>query len=173
MSLQDLGSLGELVGGLAVIISIAYLAVQIRQNTTSVRGATYASIVESVSQFNRAVASDEELARIYEATVEDFDSVRDLDRVRTSQMLFSLFRQFENIFYQHRRGLIDPVLWPGWRRIMLLYHARPGVQKWWSYRRNSFSDEFCEFLEHETLDRELPTVKEMVSRDGPAGPDGS
>jgi hypothetical protein len=32
MTIQELGSLGELVGGFAVIVSLIYLAVQIRQN---------------------------------------------------------------------------------------------------------------------------------------------
>ncbi len=33
MTLQDLGSLGELVGGIAVVVSVVYLAIQIRHNT--------------------------------------------------------------------------------------------------------------------------------------------
>jgi hypothetical protein len=33
MTLQDLGGLGELIGAVAVVLSLAYLAVQVRQNT--------------------------------------------------------------------------------------------------------------------------------------------
>ena len=41
MNLDDLGNLGELIGAVAVVISLAYLAVQIRQNTRSLRAAAF------------------------------------------------------------------------------------------------------------------------------------
>ncbi len=37
MSLDDLGNLGDFLGGLAVIVSFVYLGLQIRQNTASIR----------------------------------------------------------------------------------------------------------------------------------------
>ncbi len=39
MTLQDLGNIGEFVAAIGVIISLVYLARQIRQNTESVRAA--------------------------------------------------------------------------------------------------------------------------------------
>ena len=43
MSLEDLGNIGEFVAAIGVIISLIYLAVQIRQNTSAVATATYES----------------------------------------------------------------------------------------------------------------------------------
>ncbi len=37
MTLEDLGNLGEIIGAIAVVISLVYLAVQIRQNTAQIR----------------------------------------------------------------------------------------------------------------------------------------
>ena len=42
-TLQDLGSLGEFVGAIGVVVSLVYLAQQMRQNTTSVRAASFNS----------------------------------------------------------------------------------------------------------------------------------
>jgi len=41
MSLEDLGNIGEFVAAVSVVVSLIYLAVQIRQNTRSVRASTY------------------------------------------------------------------------------------------------------------------------------------
>jgi hypothetical protein len=41
MSLEDLGNIGEFVAAVGVIASLIYLAVQIRQNTDSLRAATF------------------------------------------------------------------------------------------------------------------------------------
>ncbi len=43
MNIMELGAIGELVGGAAVIATLAYLAVQIKQNTTAVRSARWNS----------------------------------------------------------------------------------------------------------------------------------
>lgn len=37
MTIQELGSIGELLGALATIVTLAYLATQIRQNTKAAR----------------------------------------------------------------------------------------------------------------------------------------
>ena len=44
LTLQDLGNIGELISGIAVVISLIYLAVQIRQNTRTVRTSTYQTV---------------------------------------------------------------------------------------------------------------------------------
>ena len=46
-TLQDLGSLGEFVGAIGVVVSLIYLAQQMRQNTTSVRAASFNSMTEN------------------------------------------------------------------------------------------------------------------------------
>ena len=49
MTLEDLGNIGEFVAAIAVVISLIYLAVQIRQNTRSVRASSYHAVVTNLS----------------------------------------------------------------------------------------------------------------------------
>jgi hypothetical protein len=44
MSLNDLANLGQIIGAVAVVISLFYVASQIRQNTNAVRAATRSDI---------------------------------------------------------------------------------------------------------------------------------
>ena len=39
MNWEAIGAVGEIVGAIAVIATLAYLAIQVRQNTNSVQGA--------------------------------------------------------------------------------------------------------------------------------------
>ena len=48
MNWEALGAIGEIVGAVAVIATLGYLAVQIRQNTRSVRAATLQSVLARV-----------------------------------------------------------------------------------------------------------------------------
>ena len=65
MTLEDLGNLGDFLGGIAVIVTLVYLALQIRSNTQTVRAASLESVVNSHSQFLDRLASDSELSRIW------------------------------------------------------------------------------------------------------------
>ncbi len=53
MTVQDLGSIGELVAAIATIATLGYLAIQIRQNTRSVRAGSRLEIASGWRAHNR------------------------------------------------------------------------------------------------------------------------
>ena len=48
MNWEALGAIGEIVGALAVVLTLGYVAVQIRQYTRSVKSATALSLTPSL-----------------------------------------------------------------------------------------------------------------------------
>ena len=57
MTLEQLASVGEIVSSVAVIISLVYLAIQIRSNTEAKRTSTYQAIVSDFGISNLKSAS--------------------------------------------------------------------------------------------------------------------
>ena len=167
MSLEDLGNIGEFVAAVAVLVTLGYLAVQIRQNTRSVRASMYQSLVESVVNFNTTFTQDSDLARAYFEGLEDLYGLSEADRTRVVFALFSHFQIFQSMFYQRRLFTIEPEYWESWRVLILSYYAMPGVQQWWQIRQNVFSKEFRKFLETEKLDHPMLSAPELVRRLSP------
>ena len=64
MTIEDLGSIGELVAAIATIATLFYLAVQIRQNTRTVEAAAFQSGVDGINHLNNLLAHDESMARV-------------------------------------------------------------------------------------------------------------
>ena len=56
MDIMELGAIGELVGGLAVIASLVYVGVQVRQNTFAVRASAAQAFADSINGMNLVVA---------------------------------------------------------------------------------------------------------------------
>lgn len=77
MTLQDLGSIGEFLGAVGIIVTLVYLAIQIRQNTRAVRSAAREEILRDMHGFISLVASDSDTANFYERGLADS---RDLSR---------------------------------------------------------------------------------------------
>jgi hypothetical protein len=62
MNWDAIGAIGETVGALAVILTLAYLAVQIRQNALATQTASHHAVTDSLNQGNLAMAQDAALA---------------------------------------------------------------------------------------------------------------
>jgi hypothetical protein len=70
--LEDLGNLGDFLGGIGVVVTLVYLAVQIRQNTEQLRSDADSRKVSSLDEMTRAlglwqadIAANPELADIW------------------------------------------------------------------------------------------------------------
>ncbi len=60
MNWEAVGAIAELLGGIGVIVSLFYLAMQIQQNTRSVRAASYQSVTSSLSQLSGSIGRNAE-----------------------------------------------------------------------------------------------------------------
>ena len=65
MTIFELGALGEFLGSIAVVFTLIYLALQIRQNTRSGRAQSRQTLINQWSSTNWELSRDPELLRIY------------------------------------------------------------------------------------------------------------
>lgn len=143
MTLEDLANVGELIGGIAVVASLIYLAIQIRQNTASVRSATHATNTDIWTSMLIQVASPQ----FNEAYLHGSSGNPDLKPHQFLQFYLinrALFVAFENQFYQYSHGTLDPEIYMGYERSFknqLL--SFPGFQIYWQLTRHEFTPEFA------------------------------
>ena len=77
MSLEDLGNIGEFVAAVAVVVSLIYLAVQIGQNTRSLRASLADVHFRGVADWLSNVASNSELGKTFFVGLQQFDDLND------------------------------------------------------------------------------------------------
>ena len=142
MTLQDLGNLGEFLGSIGVIGSLVYLAMQIRQNTRSVRSAAYQAAVASSVDIAAKFASSETLSEAFFKGFRNYETLQGPERHRFGAYAYSLFRSYENLYYQHTQGAIESDLWLGFRNMLQRDIGSSGLAAWWDSQRNVFSPEF-------------------------------
>jgi hypothetical protein len=82
MTLNDLANLGQIIGALAVVISLFYVAHQIRQNTNAVRSAIAQAVHEHFAKWYHLMAADDELAQIVARGLRDHAPLPEKERVR-------------------------------------------------------------------------------------------
>jgi hypothetical protein len=147
---EAIGAIAELLGALGVIISLVYLATQIRQNTQSVRMSSHHGIADQFTQTNLAAVHDPQLIDLITRGSLDAESLSDAERARFYAYIMAIFRTYEELFQLDRKGLADNELWEARQRSMRNWLARPGVRTWWSTEwSEAYVDSFRAVVEEE------------------------
>jgi len=162
MDLATLAQLGEFVGGLFVVVSLVYLAHQVRQNTTSLRTENYARAVDRLSSMQRNVSSDGELNRIVTIGSTRPETLSRTERMRFTWYLYELLGAAEFVFHQAEQGALPDEVWERWRATMVWWFSNPGILAWWRAKPTPFSTSFEAFANE--LIRTTPFDPEAARR---------
>jgi hypothetical protein len=139
VSLETVNSIAQIIAAIGVIVSLFYLAAQIRQNTKSQRSVVVDSLTSSLINLLGPQSSDPDLTRSFATAVEDWHGATVEDRSRAAATLFTLFKLLENAWFQQRQGTLEREQWEGWDLYVRVYFHRPGVQVWWANRKAMFA----------------------------------
>lgn len=139
-TIQALGSLGEFVGALAVVISLIYLAQQMSQNTTSVRAASFNSMVQNSIRLLEHAFRDSEFADFLHRAEMDPDGLSPSEKVRWNAYMTAVYRHFGNLVYQYRVGALDTQMWESYERTLREHLRTPSWGAWFQANRSVFSD---------------------------------
>ena len=176
MTIQELGSLGELVGAIATVVTLIYLALQIRTNTQAVRSSAAQSVHEAFAIWYRMLAADADLAKITADGLEDYSSLSDSERARFVATFMAFLSCSQDAFIKWHEGALAEELWSGWEQVMMNLFIAPGGRTFWEQRGYLFGDEFRRYIDEDLMKREahpearpmgLFPLQPVGSQDGP------
>jgi hypothetical protein len=147
LDITTLAPWGEFIGAIAVVLSLVYLAGQIRQNSRQMQIATTVSLGESDIELYRMIVDDPELTGLFRKGAEDRDSLSEIERDRFDAWTDMMMRVFQRNYFVAQDGALKPALWQGERRANAGLIQQPGSQQWWNENRLNYSDEFGRFLD--------------------------
>jgi hypothetical protein len=102
---EAISAIGQLLGALAVVISLIYLAREVGSNARATRQAAMRSMLDSLNQFSQQITTHADLAELRKRGFDDFESLEGADRVRFISYMHALFRTLEDVYYQHLEGI--------------------------------------------------------------------
>ena len=148
---EAVGAISSIVASIALTLTVIYLAIQIRHGTNATRSQTYQSATQALGEMAAIVGDSKERARLFTVGMATPEKLDDDEFIQFSYLGISLFRRYENVFFQYQSGMIDEDFWAGHRDNVLWFFHRPGTQRWWQERRLGFSKRFRTYLENTTV----------------------
>ena len=146
MNWEALGAIGELVGALVVMVSVVYLAIQIRHNTRVAKGAAQEAAVATLRELTKQLTQSLELNRLFNEGVGGFDHLDEEERTRWFHLAFQLLKAAEGIHFHYIQGVLDEGAWMGYSNIFRDYFATAGFREYWNVRSDTFSPAFQSYV---------------------------
>ena len=162
MDLQTLANLGEVVGAAVVVLSLIYLAVQVRQNTQAQRTENYSRAQDRLAAIQSMLGKDSEISLIVSKGALDTSKLTPQERMRFTWSMYEVFGAFEFMFHASRTGAIPEEVWNRWSSAVAWWLTFPGIQAWWQARPIPFTESFTGFME--SLLKDNPTDAEQSQR---------
>jgi hypothetical protein len=131
MNWEAVGAVAELLGAIGVIVSLLYLATQIRQNTRSVRMASQHDLMSEFRANVRALTQDPELGELFRNGLQDPEELSEADRARFGTQVASAVQIYEELYSHYRAGLVERDFWESRKQNLFYYMSLPGVSAWW------------------------------------------
>lgn len=164
MSLEQASLLSQIISALAVVASLIFVGVQLRQNTEAVRASssqahstTYHALIASI------IDDDEQFARIWRQALADLGSLDDDETVRFFAFASALFRFFESSRVQWQRGQLDHEHWHTIEQQAISLSVQPGIQEFWRVRRHWHCREFQDWFASLDPDRAQPIYNRALT----------
>jgi len=146
LDLQALANLGEFIGGLVVIVSLAYLAAQVRQNTQSLRTENYARALDRISAMQSQMSRSGQSATLFSKGVVDSAALSPQERIQFTWWAYELFGAFEFMFHQAQARAMPDEVWERWSATTAWWLSFRGIQAWWAAKPAPFSASFSAFV---------------------------
>jgi hypothetical protein len=137
MNWDAVGAVAELAGALAVIATLAYLAVQLRQNSALLKASIATASRESTNQLTGLLASDREALRVFYAGLEGRAPLEDLDRQHFDAMVSLYLEALLQSYQQEFEEGLERAHW------ML---RRPGFIEFWAEYNGLYDQGFTSHI---------------------------
>jgi hypothetical protein len=155
VTLEDVGIIGELVAALATVVTLGYLAIQIRANSRLMRAEARRAAKTHSSQANLTIANDAQLAGVLRRGLSSYEALEPDEQFQFMFFLSDYISQADSAFAERRLGFDGgedfDMTWGGVRFLL----CTPGGRTIWQFHRNRLgSAEFRAFVDSELQESE-------------------
>ena len=153
MSIQDWGAIGEIVGALAVVASLIYLAMQIRQNTRqismsleSAKLAAFERTVESSNHAREILITNPEVADLFLKGLADYRNLPSSDKFRCNMLFRNLLSAIQGGYIRQLTMGADSEQLEGTKQTLNTLIKNPGVRQWLEEVETDWRPEFAKVV---------------------------
>lgn len=131
----------EIIGAAAVVTSVIYLAYQVRENSTALRGNAAQTRVAIGMDWDSWLTNQGFAAVVVKAN-DDYGSLSPVEKLQFDQYVSSGLNLWEEAFDSRRSGMLEEEYWQAWDRSFRSRMREDSWQTVWRSNGASYNEEF-------------------------------
>jgi hypothetical protein len=147
MNWDAIGAGGEVFGAVAVVVSVVYLAIQVRKQTEESKLAATRDLAAQFQAGLDMLAQDGELISIWAVGVRDYRSLPNEERLRLSMYFQRMTRVIEAQYLHLHTENVNSAYFESIQLSFSEFLSYPGSQQWWELSKDLFGVEFRNYLD--------------------------
>ena len=158
-TLANISQISQAVGSTAVVASLIFVGIQIRQNTKATRAESHHAVSEALNQVNLLWARNSEASRVWLSGISDRRALTPEDRWRFDSMLRAYLHVCETMHTQAALGAGDSGIVVAEEDGIKFVFSSGGVREWWAENPFGFAPEFRKYVERLTNSRSTESTR--------------
>ena len=142
MTWETAGVIAEVVAAFAVVVSLWYLAVQLKQSTELAKAELEVQLGVTWAQMHDNMIQNPGLAKAYDLAALNWSEISDEDVRAYLWFVAKSFHMLEGMFRQYQRGLLAEDVWEPYDRYISGVLKIEAVMGWWQSDGSLTSKEF-------------------------------
>lgn len=148
MNWDAVGAVAEIVGALGVLITLIYLATQIRDNTRSLQAVSLQSILEGPrDRYFLPMAQSGDMADVYARGLTSLEQLDDVEKRRFFYMMYEQYFQMQQVWQLHERDLIPKIDYDAWLEYTVSLTQSPGGAEMWPHCKAVITPTIADVIE--------------------------
>jgi hypothetical protein len=163
MNWNAIGAIGEILGAVAVVVTLIYLSIQLRQNSLQIRIASSQTAVSNYSGNIIDVLSDVDRLDLFRRGLASFSGLGLDDQARFHAIMLGFHTSFLQNLQLRDERVISEALFDSWAQDWASILKCPGAREWWSRFKGTTDEQLRSQVEALTARSDRRPLNEAVA----------
>jgi len=163
MNWDAISTITDIVGALAVVVTLWYLALQMRQGNRQAYADNLQAALNRWVDIQGNLTATTEDAELFRRALNDYHSLSSAEKATFSGRMLQMAACFHTILVLHERGLWDAESFDAVRRTLVAYLKCRGVSTWWQETKSSYPRPVVEYLDRAVEASNDPPLTQVMS----------
>ena len=146
-NLKKIALLAEIIGGVAIIVSLIFVGFQFRENTVATKSATAnAANAITIAWYSETGNSTQSSQLLWDYIKDPKNIKSKAEKYQVTILLHGLFLAFQNSYYLSAEGTLDQNVHKSLTAAISAVKNQPGFIEYWELRKSLFFEEFREYV---------------------------
>ena len=159
MNWDAIGAIGEIVGAIAVIATLMYLARQIKDSARAARSSAVTDATNAIQTLYMELGSNSKSSGLFLEGLTSYDAISESKQFQFLMLMHSFLIAFQRSFFLSQEGTLDNGLRDSISTGIIAVNHLPGFQRYWEQRRAFFQPEFADWVESLMARDSLPEMQ--------------